>query len=349
MITFTTVFALLWNNVQAGKSFLRMYTDRTCKALNVVFAVLSVFPMYFVNAFMKYVGGDYGNYYQYYKKIISGGDQQVDIAYKVICLFVNRMGLDFQWVYYILCFISYSILTVCIYKYSKNYMISYVMFFFDGYFALLGLNQIRQFVAVVLVLWSYQYLESKESLKYFTVIGIACTFHFTAIIMVPCYFILNRKWNLSFFTIVALIMLPFNFIFNKVLVWLFATFLPRYLNTNFATREFKLDVPYLMMILITFLISIVFENRDIKYLSIFKNCMYLSVIIALFGSWLPDYKRFIYYFFISSIVYVPTLLEKGKNMIKKWGAFLLVMLVYILYYLYASPNWFIYPYRSIWG
>ena len=71
-------------------------------------------PMYIVNAGMSYVGNDYANYYRYYQNIAAGREQDVDIAYKLINIFVIDAGLDFQWVYFITCFIAYALLILCV-------------------------------------------------------------------------------------------------------------------------------------------------------------------------------------------------------------------------------------------
>lgn len=350
MITITALFAWRW--CECRKKMVNHFGEesKNLQAQEIMFAVLTFLPMYLINSCMRYVGNDYEVYFTYYQNIISGKGQNVDIAYKIICKLSSELGWGFQGTYFIFCFLAYIILLLCIKKYSKNYAMSYLLFFFSGFFGLLGLNQIRQFVAVGLIFYSYGYIEKKNPVKYFICVLLAYCFHFTAIIMIPFYWILQKKWKLSVYGVVTIILLPINFFYNEVMVWLFANFLPRYLNTNYATREFSVDIPYLCVVLGTFIVCILFEyyGNGEEYNNIFKNCAYIASILAVFGGWLPEYKRFVYYFFIVSIVYVTRLLEKESKW-KKIVVYGILLMIYAWYMNRMSSDWGILPYQSIFG
>lgn len=350
MLGFTAIFAFLWDYASKYDYFYIKNKKISIGNKNIWMA-LTFLPMYCINAFMSYVGGDYGNYFRYFQRIASGQDQEVEIGYKLICRLVSKLHLEFQWVYIIICFISYVLLMLCIKKYSANYAISYIMFFFNGYFALLGLNQIRQFVSVMVILYAMEYIYKRKLLCYFIAVIIASCFHISALIMFPFYWILGRTWRISALFTGCMILLPFNFIFNRVMTWLFATFMPRYLNTNYTNREFSVDVIYLSVILITIIVALIFtqyENiRDTTNL-IFFNAILVAAMLAVFGSWLPEYRRFVYYFFVSSIVFVTTILEE-KSKRTKYIVYTVLIGIYIAYFMVASKGWSIYPYKSIWG
>ncbi len=348
MILLTIFFAWFWCESQKELANNINKEEVNKYKIKVVFwAILAFLPMFLINALMKNVGTDYGNYYVYYQRIVSGSGQEVEITYKLICLLVNKLGLGFQWVYVIYSLMSYGLLALCIRKYSKNYAVSYLMFFLNGYFATLGLHQIRQFTAVMLVFWGFSYIKSHEFLKYLGCVLIATTFHFTAIIMLPFYWILGKKWKSTAFIMVAIILLPFNLFYTEIMTWLFATFLPRYLNTNYTTRGFGVSALFLGLILLPLLISILYEKVCEEEHTIFKNCMYFSSILVLFGSWLPEYKRFVYYFFIPSIVYIPTLLESDKNKWRKRIFYVILLGFYAVYFMKTFNEWSIAPYRSV--
>lgn len=346
MLTLTAVFAWYWCESEK-KVKVNINDVGKVKVQSLLFALLTFIPMFAINACMKYTGNDYGNYYSYFQNITSGREQEVEIGYKAICLLVSKLGLEFQWVYVIFSLISYSVLLMCVKKYSKNYAVTYLMFFLNGYFALLGLNQIRQFVSVVLIYYAYDYIKERKFGKYCICILIATCFHVTSIVMLPFYWILQKKWKLSMYGAVALILLPFNLFYTEVMTWLFATFMPRYLNTDYTTREFKIDIPYLCMIFVTVFVCLFYRWRETEDRTIFHNCMMMTAIISLFGSWLPEYKRFIYYFFVVSIGYVTELVEKDENKKKKMLIYGIMLLIYAFYYLRTSGEWGVYPYKCI--
>lgn len=358
MITLTVVPAFLWYASEkklaaaGGGAGYKAGADarkQKLKAAGIVFAFLSFLPMFLVNALMSYVGNDYQNYYSYYKTIISGGVQEVEFTYKLICMLVYHLGLGFQWVYVIYSLISHVVLLMCLKKYSANYAFSYMMFFFNAYFGYLGLNQIRQFVSVMLVFYAFSYIEERKMWKYLILVLIAGSFHFTALIMLPFYWILHVKWKLSTFCIIALLLLPINLFYNEVMLWLFTTFMPRYLNSNYVTREFGIGVPYMIMMLTTFVVTMVYERMSSKDNTVFRNCTILSIIIVFCASWLPEYQRFVFYFFIPTIAYVPQLLEEDKNTVRRVCVYAALMLVYIWYFMNVYDGMSIVPYKSVLG
>ena len=82
-----------------------------------------------------------------------------------------------------------------LYKYSENLCLSYVIFqsFLFHFFLLTG---IRQTIAVSLVVfWGYDLILDKKPVKFLLLCLVAMTFHSTAIIMLPFYFVCNYKFG----------------------------------------------------------------------------------------------------------------------------------------------------------
>ena len=185
MLFLTMMFAYWWqcSEKQLANSFLQG-RSATKKYANLGIAVICTFlPMYLINASISYVGNDYINYYTYFKNIASGRGQDVEMGYKLINILVIKLGLDFQWVYFITCFIAYALLILCIKIYSKNYALSYLLFFTGGSFFMLGINQIRQFVALGCVMLALQYIEKRQLIKYSVLIILGGLFHVTAFVL----------------------------------------------------------------------------------------------------------------------------------------------------------------------
>lgn len=354
MMLFTLVFAWAWQKsrqrcVSAGKTVCENKVQYAAAAL----AMAGTFvPMYIVNAGMSYVGNDYANYYRYYQNIAAGREQDVDIAYKLINIFVIDAGLDFQWVYFITCFIAYALLILCVWKYSKNYVLSYLLFFTSGYFFLLGLNQIRQFVTMGFVLWGMQYIRKKKFWKYALCILLAASFHFTALVMIPFYFILDKKIKFSFYFVISMCALPINFFLTDILTFLFKTFLPRYLQSNYISKTYSLNIPYLTMIVVSelvilFLIGKSRENRTDENNRIFFNSTMIGTIMAMFCTWLPEYQRFVYYFFMCSIFFIPNLLTTEPVKWKKALLLLAVIGADLIYLVMSAGEMNVLIYKSV--
>ena len=354
MLLITVGFAFLWQRCEqrcqaAGKTF---YENKTNYLLLGISVLGTFLPMYLVNSCMSFVGNDYINYYRYYQNIAAGREQDVDIAYKLINIFVIRAGLDFQWVYFITCFLAYGLLILCIWKYSKNYALSYLLFFFGGYFFLLGLNQIRQFVSMGMILWGIQYIQNRKFWKYLVCVCIAGLFHFTAFIMIPFYFILNKKIKFSMYFVISMCALPINFFLTDILTFLFKTFLPRYLQSNYISKTYSLNVPYLTMILMTTVVTLILVARSPKERCDEKNRVYfngvmIGAVIAMFCTWIPEYQRFVYYFFMGEIFFLPNLLKTEESRWKKILLILIVIAADMVYLVTTAGEMNVLTYRSI--
>lgn len=358
MIGLTAVFAFLWTQNSKRLALVRdggagssgiTTTEGTIKAQNLILALLSFLPMFLVNACMEYVGNDYQNYYLYYRNIMSGAGQDVEITFHLISLLAAELGLGFQGVYYIYSLINHILLLVCIRRFSDNYAVSYLMFFLNGFFFYLGLNQIRQFTSVMLVFYAYRYIREKKPLRYLICVGLAATFHVTAAVMLPFYWILKTKWKLSTYCVVAVLLAPVNLFYTEVITWLFQNFMPRYLNTNYATREFSMNIRYLCVVVLTLVIALIYEKKSREDNTVFRNGLMLSNLIVLFASWLPEYQRFVFYFFVPSIAFIPHLVEKDESRLRRIGVYVILLGVYFWYFRDLYPGMGVIPYKSIFG
>lgn len=345
----TCIFAYLYE-----KNYTRAIADVTVKEnsifqfAGIIFGLLTFLPMYLINASMYYVGNDYQNYVVYFSRISKGEEQNVDIAYKLVNILVNKLGLEFQWVIFIICIPAYAILLLCIKRYTENMWLSYLLFFLYGFFFLLSLNQIRQLVAVAFVCWSYQYITKRSFVKFLISVLLGASFHFSALIVLPLYFLAHKEWKASFYLILSIIGFPINFYFNQILVFLFSVFLPRYLQSDYITRTYRLEVPYLTMVLVTLLIILAYRKQLLNQVInvVFINCCSLAGVLAVFYTWVPEFTRFIYYLFIPAIFLVPQILALEKRRMIRFAILIIQVAVCLLYLIMAYRVWAVFPYRS---
>jgi hypothetical protein len=88
-------------------------------------------------------------------------------------------------------------------KYSPYFFIS-ILFFYATNLGMVGSN--RQLLAIIICLWSLNYIFEKQSFKFFITIIFACLFHITAFFFVIYYFF-NR--NFKTFTVVSVLISSF--------------------------------------------------------------------------------------------------------------------------------------------
>ena len=102
--------------------------------------------------------------------------------------------LSFQVFLFAMGMISIVPIMVVIYKYSKNYWMSLFLFVAFGYFSF-AMNGIRQAVAIGICMIAYIFAKEKKLVPYLFSVAFAMTFHLSAAIFIPVYWLSNIKLN----------------------------------------------------------------------------------------------------------------------------------------------------------
>lgn len=353
MFLLTLIFAYLWEKEE--KNNLSTGNIKTIDIKKYVFMFLTFLPMFIVNSCIYYVGTDYEEYFKYFQLVGPSSNWHMEWLFEEICLLLKDLGMPFQTVYFLMSFVGYSLLILCINKYTKKYTESYLLYFVYGFVYMLGFVLIRQFIAMMLIWYAFSFIKERKFLKYAVFIVIASGFHMTAFVMLPMYFILNRKLKLSLFIVGAICTLPINLNYGEVMYWLFKTFKPSYLKSNFLTKAFEIDVPYLLCFLLCIVPALLYairikqEKDDITDTNrIEMNCIYIGLFISFFCAWLPIYKRFAMYFLLPAIAVVPNYMSKLKN--KERYVFWAIQIAAGLFYNMRYISWWkVIPYRAFWS
>ncbi|MCR5484738.1 MAG: EpsG family protein [Clostridiales bacterium] len=112
----------------------------------------------------------------------------------------KRNGLDFQVILIFGAFLSCMGALYVIYEYACPYELGVVLFVLTGYYTF-SMNGLRQYMASGILMLGVKYFLSTKRIDFFKFlifVFIAWTFHSTAIVMIPIYFIIRRKsWSLS--------------------------------------------------------------------------------------------------------------------------------------------------------
>lgn len=90
------------------------------------------------------------------------------------------------------------------YKYSPDYMYSFLLFMITTQFLWLY-NGMRQFIAAVVVFAGLKFIEEKKAVKFFILVAVAALIHNTALIMIPAYFIAQMEpWSKKMLSLIIL-------------------------------------------------------------------------------------------------------------------------------------------------
>lgn len=183
--------------------------------------LLMVLPL-LLATFRYNVGYDYGSYasaYQYYggvkySTIIQNYKIGNPIGYYLFAKWAASFGSE-RWFFFWLAF--FSLLPPMVYFLRDwddvpELPLMLFMYFFGPY--IFSFSAIKQGVAIGLLMFSLTYVAQRKMLKFLFCVIIACSFHSTAIVFIPMYFLLNRNQELSTWkrtaTIIAVVLVMIN-------------------------------------------------------------------------------------------------------------------------------------------
>ncbi|MBR4224537.1 MAG: EpsG family protein [Oscillospiraceae bacterium] len=170
---------------------------KTGKIGRAVYCVLFTALITFIQAIRYDVGTDYKSYKRIFTQLIGQelgefGKSRLEKGYTVMLnIFANDVG-DFR-VYFALSALLFAGATgYWIYKYSSMPVVSCTAFVMYGMF-FYSMNFLRQYTAAVVVLYSYEYIKKHDFLRFAAMVLFASCFHWSALIMLPMYFILQIR------------------------------------------------------------------------------------------------------------------------------------------------------------
>jgi len=209
------------------------------------------------------------------------------------------------------------------YNYAWGLLVFYGVFGLDAYID----NPMRNLIASVIFLSSIKYIISNKLLKYIIMIILASSFHMSALLLLPIYFIRNTNINKK----IILISLVGLVIFAVIGQWAFRKLLVEFIWTRSNIIAERFNVVYLdksfyenrnHIITVGFLVHVVMyiliflkkeEIEKQKYGRLIFNLTYVYMIVYIvsFAIWI-FFRMRLYLFvpFCISIAYLPYLYTK---------------------------------------
>lgn len=188
---FVILFALAVLNIQ-------MHDKLSSQMLSGIAAIILI-----VIAGLRYeTGGDWDTYAQLFESFpsfsrlighpVELAEQQVEEGFTLLCALIKSLGGTVQLLFFVVTFINITLITAALHKYTKYPAVALLCYYGILYFNL-EMIYIRQATAVALCFFALQYIEPRQIVRYMLVIVLACTFHRVAALMIPLYFVLNRR------------------------------------------------------------------------------------------------------------------------------------------------------------
>lgn len=284
------------------------------------------------------VGTDYTNYIDSYNvfknySIDQMFESQTEIMFGII-LKVATLFDNPQILFWIFSFLTVIVMYLSIKDNSQKLSIGLMMFIFLFLNYTTSFNIIRQALAVVIVVYAYKFVFSRELVKFLCTMLIASMFHITAILFIPFYWINSsnvkvKKITQVFLAILLLIIISQYGNFMSVLSNIsgFERF-ESYADINNSignNREIIINTILLAIISILKKPLEEYDSRNKLYIYFY----FISWILTFTGFISPYVKRIALYFEMSIIFLLATIPKITKNKYQKVLAEFLIIL-YVL-------------------
>lgn len=265
------------------------------------------------------VGTDTHGYLLTYENFVKYGIfdySRLEIGFRLLMRVTSFISDNYQLILIITSLIIVYFIFKGVYNTSTNIWFS-IYLFIALYFFYNSFNGIRQYMAISIIFYSFQFILKKEFRKYLIFTLIAMAFHSTAIITLPLYFLgkVDNNWKKVFGGIIVS-MLIVVFSLDQIILLIVKLF-PKYsgyLGSSYITESGGVMSSvmtgfFVLLGLFTMLTNKV--NREFKIQFTIMIIAFVLSIKSMFG--FIGLNRIAWYFTIFSILFIPNCINHIKN------------------------------------
>lgn len=309
---------------------------------NIYYFLVTFFALVFISGFrVSFIDTNtYRFMYQQTGKSIEYALSQTEIGFFLYMVILNYITSNSQLLIFLSAIIVTVLITRTLYIYSMDLRLSLYLFVTSGIFAF-SMNGLRQFIAVSIIFASIKLVLENKKKTFFVVVLLAMTFHSSAIIFIPMYFLLKTK-VFSYKVTFLLLGICISLIFADMTLPFLFSFLG---DTDYGVYEEVVlagkdgangirvlveAVPCLLALFLYFMKDkeVFHSNRLLTILTNLSFYNFIFYVLAM-QSWI--FARVSIYFSIFNLILIPLLLHEFiifKNRL------LLKYCIYLLYFIY---------------
>lgn len=306
------------------------------------------------------IGTDYFVMYRpYFESLINRSifRDNMEFGYKFLNKFIALLGGDIQIVLFIMALITLFFTYLTLYEYKDRINVFMGMFTYMLLFYLLSFNAVRQMTAVSIVVYSIKYITKRNFLHFFILVILAFSMHYTAIIILPFYF-LYKIFGTNKHKLILLLTFGIGFIlsinYQQILYPIFKQVdsLSYYAHYFIASKKFEFTFGMLARIMPFILPIIIFykEIQNDKTFFMVYNLVVVGCIVRLMAYTSNFFvERLSFYFLAFEILLVPYYFKLAKIKNRKWLSYLLfASIVFLWWYDYFDLRiGEVIPYKTI--
>lgn len=298
----------------------------------------------------KTIGADNLNYIEYFIRYTTWGVdkliQQKEFGYAIFNKLCSLLSKDFQVVLIMSSLFSLYGVFYLIKKNSKIYWLS-IWLYITMYFYQNSFTRIRQAIAISFVLMAYHFAIKGNLVKFILLIGIAFSFHNTAIIALVIYPIIRihfEKKHLFFYIpLITIMILLRKQIFE--LFWRIGKGRFDYYDDKsyFITGQGK-GMFFVYILIFVFVICGIYMIKDrngtmeTKEKNFLVWCSAIAVVMQGMSSLFPLMNRLADYFIIPVFLLIPNIIYSKFNKKDCWAIIAGIIVITLLFFTYGLSN-----------
>lgn len=279
---------------------------------------------------------------------IIGNDSFINIikssefGFNMLNWILYKISKNPQTIIFVCSLITNIYLVSTIKRYSSIFWISMYMYICMGVYDT-SFNIIRQFLAIAIVYGGIKYLVKRQFKKYLIMVLIATTIHTSAVIMIPIYFISNKKVSiktaLKIVTIAIIAIIIFEPVVNLIssVIGGINPRIDQYLSAITTGSGYGVNplrvVVYICPLVIAFINKGAIEVKN-KNIDLFLNLYLIGSMIMIVSLKFVYIARFAEYFTIALLILIPDILTSFKNKNINIIVCFISSILYFIYFIY---------------
>lgn len=257
-----------------------------------------------------------------------------DMGFGIFQMILQEISSDPQILIFSAAIITNTLIVLVLFKYSRLFELSLFIFIASGMY-LTSMNGVRQYIAAAIIFLSTKFLFEGKFFKFLLIILLAATFHLSALIFIPIYFIVrNKAWTSSTFILIILAIV-FVIAFNQLSSLLFSLIQ----NTQYGDyRNFSEGGANFARVIINSvpLILAYFGRERLrelnKYSDIIVNLALFGVIFMLIATQNWIFARFSIYFGLYNLILISWLVKVFDSKSQRFIYFSIIIFYFSFYY-----------------
>ena len=283
---------------------------------------------------------DIGNYYEYFVDMNGSEVENFGLGYTVLNSVISFVYPSFYLLLFVISAIVVVNYAIVIKRYSPYLWLSLLLYllinFYPSFFLL------RQYLAMAVFLFSLKYVVSRQPYHYGVCALIALSFHFSAVVIIPFYFLYglnNSRRNLIYLTIGAIACILF-FISIGVIVNMVSSYYASYFERgNDEPAWQRAIMKCYAFLLFMYTLREKYYNEGINRILFY--CMFFNTIICISAMNMFGVYRLREYFSLADFIGLAVILKESISYNGYKRLFLICLCIAYIIPLYISFDRFI--------